>query len=164
MDCSEKLVAAWRARAIKMYPSDLRDTNENVRVTLLAVLCSSRPAEITDALVDLLVALVHKINARAERRVEKQLTAELKRVRGKESILFRLADAAIDRPEGTVWTVLYPVVGEETLRDLVAEAKANEKAFKAGGPHHPALLVQQLLPADAAAAAEDPGLSLQHNA
>jgi hypothetical protein len=38
--------------------------------------------------VELLVALVHKINARAERRVEKQLTAELKKVRGKEGILF----------------------------------------------------------------------------
>lgn len=130
-DCSEKLVAGWRARAIKMYPSDLRDTSEDVRATLLATLCSSRQAEITDALVDLLVALVHKINARAERRVEKQLTAELKRVRGKEGILFRLANAAIGRPEGTVRTVLYPVVGEKTLRDLVAEAKANEKAFKA---------------------------------
>ncbi|MCX5166315.1 DUF4158 domain-containing protein [Streptomyces sp. NBC_00264] len=67
--CSEKLVAAWRARAIKMYPSDFRDTSEDVRVTLLAALCFSRQAEITDALVELLVALVHKINARAERRV-----------------------------------------------------------------------------------------------
>ncbi|MET9423503.1 DUF4158 domain-containing protein [Streptomyces sp. NPDC006540] len=81
-DCSEKMVAAWRARAIKMYPSDFRDTAEDVRITLLAALCSSRQAEITDALVELLVALVHKINARAERRVEKQLTAELKKVRG----------------------------------------------------------------------------------
>ncbi|MEU6404988.1 DUF4158 domain-containing protein [Streptomyces sp. NPDC046985] len=35
-DCSEKLVAAWRARAIKMYPSDFRDTAEDVRITLLA--------------------------------------------------------------------------------------------------------------------------------
>ncbi|MFJ4428864.1 hypothetical protein [Streptomyces bobili] len=75
-DCSEKLVAVWRAQAIKMYPSDLRDTSDDVRITLLAALCWSRQAEITDALVDLLVALVHKINARAERRVEKQLTAE----------------------------------------------------------------------------------------
>jgi hypothetical protein len=49
-DCSEKLVAAWRARAIKMYPSDFRDTSEDVRITLLAALCSSRQAEITDAL------------------------------------------------------------------------------------------------------------------
>ncbi|MFJ2705430.1 Tn3 family transposase [Streptomyces sp. NPDC087428] len=130
-DCSEKLVAAWRARAIKMYPSDFRDTAENVRITLLAALCSSRQAEITDALVDLLVALVHKINARAERRVEKQLTAELKKVRGKEGILFELATAAVDKPDEVVRRALFPVVGEKTLRELVAEAKANEKVFKA---------------------------------
>ncbi|WP_327129513.1 Tn3 family transposase [Streptomyces sp. NBC_01727] len=130
-DCSEKLVAAWRARAIKMYPSDFRDTAEDVRITLLAALCLSRQGEITDALGDLLVALVQKINARAERRVERQLTAELKKVRGKEGILFRLADAAIGKPDEVVRRALYPVVGEKTLRDLVAEAKANEKVFKA---------------------------------
>jgi hypothetical protein len=130
-DCSEKLLAAWRARAIKMYPSDFRDTAEDVRITLLAALCSSRQAEITDALGDLLIALVQKINARAERRVERQLTAELMKVRGKEGILFKLADAAIGQPDELVRTALYPVVGEKTLRDLVAEAKANEKVFKA---------------------------------
>ncbi|MET9387682.1 Tn3 family transposase [Streptomyces sp. NPDC002928] len=130
-DCSEKLLAAWRSRAIKMYPSDFRDTAEDARITLLAALCSSRQAEITDALVELLVALVHKINARAERRVERQLTAELKKVRGKEGILFKLADAAIGKPDEVVREALYPVVGEKTLRDLVAEAKANEKVFKA---------------------------------
>lgn len=130
-DCSEKLVAAWRARAIKMYPSDFRDTAEGVRITLLAALCWSRQAEITDALVELLVALVHKINARAERRVEKQLTAELKKVRGKEGILFKLATAAVDKPDEVVRRALFPVVGEKTLRELVAEAKANEKVFKA---------------------------------
>ncbi|MFF8247440.1 DUF4158 domain-containing protein [Streptomyces griseus] len=130
-DCSEKLLAGWRSRAIKMYPSDFRDTAEDARITLLAALCSSRQAEITDALVELLVALVHKINARAERRVERQLTAELKKVRGKEGILFKLADAAIGKPDDVVREALYPVVGEKTLRDLVAEAKANEKVFKA---------------------------------
>lgn len=130
-DCSEKLVAAWRARAIKMYPSDFRDTAEDVRITLLAALCTSRQAEITDALVDLLVALVHKINARAERRVEKQLTAELKKVRGKEGILVKLATAAVGKPDEVVRRALFPIVGEMTLRELVAEAKANEKVFKA---------------------------------
>ncbi|MGC9381502.1 hypothetical protein [Streptomyces sp. MH13] len=110
-----------------MYPSDFRGTAEDARITLLAALCSSRQAEITDALVELLVALVHKINARAERRAERQLTAELKKVRGKEGILFKLADAAIGKPHEVVREALYPVVGEKTLRDLVAEAKANEK-------------------------------------
>ncbi|WP_307711260.1 DUF4158 domain-containing protein [Streptomyces sp. V4I23] len=128
---SEKLVAAWRARAIKMYPSDFRDTHEDVRITLLAALCSSREAEITDALVELLIALVHKINARAERRVERQLTAELKKVRGKEGILFKLAEAAVGKPDEVVRRALYPVGGEKTLKDLVAEARATEKVFKA---------------------------------
>ncbi|MFD7490813.1 hypothetical protein ACFV8T_00025 [Streptomyces sp. NPDC059832] len=95
------------------------------------MLCSSRQAEITDALVDLLIALVHKINARAERRVEKQLTAELRKVRGMEGILFKLAEAAVGKPDEVVRRALYPVVGEKTLRNLVAEAKANEKVFKA---------------------------------
>lgn len=118
VDCSEKMVAAWRARAIKMYPSDFRDTAEDVRITLLAALYSSRQAEITDALVELLVALVHKINARAERRVERQLTAELKKVRGKEGILFKLADAEVDGktrsmtpPTRCRWTASYARTG-----------------------------------------------------
>ncbi|MFF9019868.1 hypothetical protein [Streptomyces eurythermus] len=38
-----------------------------MRITLLAVLCSFRQAETTDAVADR-VALVHRINARAERR------------------------------------------------------------------------------------------------
>ena len=102
-----------------------------VRLTLLAALCWVRQAEITDALVDLLIGLVQKINARAEPRVERELTEDLRRVRGKEGILFRLAEAAVDHPDETVRTALFPVVGEATLRDLVREAKANEAAFQA---------------------------------
>lgn len=33
-------MAAWRVRAIKMYPSDFRDAGEEVRTTLLAALCA----------------------------------------------------------------------------------------------------------------------------
>lgn len=131
-DASERLVRAWRARALKMYPSDLRDTSTaGVRLTLLAALCSTRQSEITDALVELLIGLIHKINARAEKKVERELTADLRRVRGKESILFRMAEAALEQPEETVRKALYPVVAEKTLRELVAEAKANEKVFAA---------------------------------
>jgi len=70
---SDRLVAAWRARAARMFRSDFLDCPEPVRYTLLAALCWVRQAEITDALIGLLVDLVHKINARAERRVEKEL-------------------------------------------------------------------------------------------
>jgi hypothetical protein len=101
-DASEKLVDAWRARAARAFPSDLRDMPDPIMLTLLAVLCWVRSAEITDALVDLLIELVHKIGARADRRVEKELTEDLKRVRGKEGILFRLAEAAVEHPDDIV--------------------------------------------------------------
>ena len=99
------------------------------RLTLLAVLCWTRTVEILDALVELLIALVNKINTSAERRVEGELIADLKRVRGKEAILFALAEAAVDHPDDTVRQALFPVVGETTLRDLVREAKATKTAF-----------------------------------
>ncbi len=130
-DCSERLVEAWRARATRSYPSDLSASPRQVRLTLLAALCWVRSAEITDALVDLLLALVLKINTRADRRVERELTEDLRRVRGKEGILFRLAEAAVDHPDETVRKALFPVVGEGTLQDLVREAKADERVFQA---------------------------------
>ncbi len=48
---------------------------------------------------------------------------------GKQGILFKLAAASADHPDELVRTALYPVVGEATLRDLVAEARADERAF-----------------------------------
>ncbi len=129
-DATEPVIGAWRARAAQEYPSDLREHPRPVRLTLLAALCWARTGEITDGLVELLIGVVHKIGTRAENRVEGEMLADLRRVRGKQAILFRMAEAALEHPDETVRHALYPVVGEATLRDLVAEAKANEAAFK----------------------------------
>jgi hypothetical protein len=64
---------------------------------------------------------VHAIGARAERRVELRVMGELKRVTGKTNLLFEIAGAAVARPDGTVRDVVFPVAGEQTLRDLVRE-------------------------------------------
>ncbi len=93
-------------------------------------MCWSRTAEITDALVELLIDVVDKIRVRAENRVEKALVADLKRVRGKHGLLFALAGAAVDHPDETVRAALYPIVSEATLRQLVTEAKATEQLFR----------------------------------
>lgn len=128
-DASEKLVASWRARAAKLYPSDLRCSPQPVRLTLLAALCWSRSSEIADGLVDTLLGLVHRLDTRAENKLEGELTTELRRVRGKEGILFRLAEAAVSHPDEVVRQAIFPVVGEGTLNDLVREARANKRAF-----------------------------------
>ncbi len=127
---SDRIVAAWRARAARMYPSDFEDCGEPVRYTLLAALCWTRQAELGDGLVELLIGLIHRINARAERRVEKELIGELASVPGKRGIFTRIIDAALEHPDDTVRDAVYPVVpgGVKTLSALARELKATERA------------------------------------
>jgi TnpA family transposase len=131
-DVAPKVVEAWRARAAVESPSHLRDHPPALRLTLLAALLRAREREITDTLVDLLIATVHRIGARAEKRVSEELVAAVRRVTGKENILFRVADAALAHPEGTVRQVVFPAVsgGEATLRDLVAEFKSSGSTYR----------------------------------
>jgi hypothetical protein len=105
-------------------PSHLRGHGDELTVTLLAAW------EITDALVTLLLRTVHAIEARADRRVTKQLVAEFKRAQGKENLLFRVAEAATARPDDTVRQVVFPIVGEDNVRHLVAEYKASGSAYR----------------------------------
>jgi TnpA family transposase len=128
---SDRIVAAWRARAARMFPSDLQECTEPVRYTLLAALCWTRQAELVDGLVKQLIDLIQRINARAERRVEKELIGELTAVPGKRGILARMVTAALDRPDETVRTVVFPAVpgGEKTLRALAKELMATEKVI-----------------------------------
>jgi TnpA family transposase len=126
-DVAEKRIARWRARAAGEYPSTLRrDHTPEVALTLLAVLCWCRQTELTDSLVELFIDLVRVINTRAERRVDKAQLAEFRRVADKENVLYRLAGVSMAHPDGVVREVVYPAVGEDTLKNLVAEAKATE--------------------------------------
>jgi hypothetical protein len=110
-----------------VFPSTLRrDHSPPVMLTLLAVLCWCRLTEVTDSLVELFIDLVRAINTRAERRVDKAQIAEFRRVGDKENVLFKLAGVSLARPDEPVREVVYPAVGEQTLKDLVAEAKATE--------------------------------------
>lgn len=97
---------------------------------MLAAFYWLRRQEITDSLVELLIQLVHGIGARAERKVEKELINDLKRVSGKNSLLFRIAAATSDDPDGSVKDVVYPVISKQTLQDLVKEFKATGQTYK----------------------------------
>ena len=127
---SPGLVKEYRQRAATEAPSELRAHKDPVRATLLAALLWSRGREITDSLVELLTQVVHRIGARAERRVEREILNDFRRVTGKTKILFRLAEAAVESPEGVVREVLYPVVGEHTLKDLIKEFKSTGPAYR----------------------------------
>jgi TnpA family transposase len=131
-DLPAKVLLAYRRRVAAEELHELRRHPTAIRLTLLAAFCHARGREITDALIDLLIATVHRIGATAEKRVENELIADLKRVAGKPALLFKLAVASLAKPDDTVRAVVFPVVGEQTLRDLVAEGEATGPLYR----HH----------------------------
>ena len=114
-------VELYRQRVAVQPPSDLRRLPDAVRITWLAAFVHLRGRALTDSLIELLVETVHAIGARAERRVELKVMNELRKVTGKNNLLFEIANASLAKPDGTVRQVVFPVAGEQTLRDLVRE-------------------------------------------
>jgi len=120
----------FRRRVLAEAPYEIRRHPEAARLTWLAAFVYLRGRSLTDDLVDLLIETVHHIGARAERRVERELLDDLRRVSGKQNLLFQVADASLDQPDGRVRDVVFPVVGEQTLRDLVKEWKSTGPTYR----------------------------------
>lgn len=119
-----------RRRVSVEAPYELRRHPEAARLTWLAAFVHQRVRTLTDDLVDLLIETIHTIGARAERKVERELLEDLKRVTGKQNLLFALAEATLAAPDGVVRDVVFPVVGEQTLQDLVKEWKATGPTYR----------------------------------
>lgn len=95
---SQKVLHHYRQRASAEPPRELRRHPDPIRYTLVAAFCWLRSQEITDSLVELLIQIVHRIGINAERRVDKELINDLKRVNGKNGMLFRIAEASLEHP------------------------------------------------------------------
>ena len=80
--------------------------------------------------MDLLIQIVHRISVRAEKKVVDELLGDLQKVHGKTTLLFKMAEAALEQPNGVVKEVLYPVVSEQTLSDLVKEYRSNGPTYR----------------------------------
>lgn len=86
------------------------------------------------------------------RRVEKELIDDFKRVDGKPHLLFRIAEASLEHPLELVKDVVYPVVSQKTLQDVVKEYKSNatyrQKVYsvmRASYVHHYRRMVPKIL-------------------
>jgi hypothetical protein len=114
----------WCKRRIAVEDlSEIRRHPPQVRYSLLAAFCTVRAEEITDTLVELLIAVIHKMGSRAKHIVNKEVIRDIKRVQGKNRLLYEVASASLENPDESVRKVVYPVAPEQTLRDLVAEYK-----------------------------------------
>ncbi len=89
-----------------------------------------RRAEIIDGLVELLIQVIHRLTVRADNKVKKTMLKDFKKVYGKNHILYKIADAAIEDPDGKISEVIYPIANESTLSNLIKEYKSNGPGYK----------------------------------
>ena len=141
-----KLVTHYRQRAASEPPRELRRHPPETRYTLLAALCWQREREITDNLIELLIRIAHRVGVRAEEKVDEELLRFAKKVVGKARLLYKLAKAAEEQPEGTVKDVIYPAVGEETLEEFDPGGRDGRSARAAGKGREPRFVQSSLPP------------------
>lgn len=97
---------------------------------MIAAFCHQRGQEILDNLVELLVQIVHRLRINAERRVERELIADFKRVPGKDLILYKIAEATLAHPERSVRDVIYPIASPEKLTALLKEQQSTGVTYQ----------------------------------
>lgn len=127
---SPKLVQQYRRRASAELAGQLRSHPATIRYTLIASFCHQRVQEITDSFVELLVQIIRRLSINAERRVERELITNFKRVNNKEAILYRIAEAALANPDQPVKDVIYPIASPEKLNTLIQERKRTGATFR----------------------------------
>ncbi|EQD86551.1 hypothetical protein GCM10009533_37270 [Saccharopolyspora spinosporotrichia] len=125
-DCPSDLIDAWCTHGAACTPDELLAMPRAVRLTLLAALCAVRRRETADMLVAVLIGLVHQLHARIEARFEQSLPQDPWLERERHALLPKLLGAALDRPDEPVRSVLYPLVSEKTMRELVKDAATRE--------------------------------------
>jgi len=79
---------------------------------------------VTDSLVDLLLLVIRRIGAKAEKHIKKQYLDEIQTVEGKQRLLRHVAEAALAGPEKTIRAGIYPVMSEEKCKALLKEYQA----------------------------------------
>jgi hypothetical protein len=97
---------------------------------LLACVLHIRTMEGTDDAVRMLLEIIRRRDTQTEQPLQQELLRDMKRVAGQVQLLYRIAEAVVEEPDGTIRTVRFPQVKEETLRDLAAEAQASGPQYR----------------------------------
>ena len=84
---SKSYLSKIKRRVISESIHELKRHPSHTKYALLAIFTYIRQREITDDMVDLLIHVIHKIGARAERKITKEFIQNFKKVRNKEGVL-----------------------------------------------------------------------------
>ncbi|MCP4360162.1 MAG: Tn3 family transposase [Chloroflexi bacterium] len=126
VDVPNSVLKQYRQRVAIEAPREVRRHPDAVRYTLLAAFCWLRRQEIIDSLIDLLLGIVKRIHANAEKVILRQVLKEIKKVYGKGKLLYKIAKVTTKQPKGVVSDVIYPVASETLLNRVVEEYETSD--------------------------------------
>ena len=122
-DIPQRFLEEYAQKAKVESLSHLQRHRDEQTITLLAAFSWVRERQLTDQLVELLIQLLNTIRLRAKQKVEQELLADFIKVGGKQQLLFQMVAAIWKNPDGIIRDVLYPLIGEDRLEQLVKESK-----------------------------------------
>ena len=121
----------------RLNPSDLKQMTDNNRCANLLIYGHIRKEQLTDKLIDMFNRIIRNVIHKSEKRIVKKLINDVKKVYGKEIILFQIAEACLEQPDGTIRDKIFPIVGKDKLKNIIDE-------YKKKGPKYQSLLHQQI--------------------
>lgn len=129
VDVPPRALLILKRRARNERAGEMREHPEAIRHTLLACFIHLRASEVTDDVTRMTIEIIHRLDSKTEQQLDRELLRDIKKVEGKVQILFRVAEAVTEKPDGKVRDVIFSRVKEEVFRSLVAE-------FKTSGPQY----------------------------
>lgn len=129
-DIPQRFLEEYAQKAKIESLSHLQRHRDEQTITLLAAFSWVRERQLTDQLVELLIQLLNAIRLRAKQKVEQELLADFIKVGGKQQLLFRMAAAIWENPDGIIRDVLFPLIGEDRLEQLVKESKQSGNYYQ----------------------------------
>src|SRR5208283_2200013 len=125
-----KVIDTFERRAKNERPSELRIHPDHVKYSLLASYAYCRTCEVVDDAIKMFIDLIHRMDLESDQQLDRELVRDLKRVEGKVQMLFRIANAVVKKPGGTIREVIFPEVNEETFQELATEYAATGDRFR----------------------------------
>lgn len=124
---SPKYLKKYYTRSVSENINELKRHPEPIKYTLLSIFIHFKGREIRDNLVDLLLKIIHNLSKNSERRIDKAFKDEIKHIRNKNGILLNIAKAVIENPDESIKDVIYPIIDQEKLVNLVKELEYTSK-------------------------------------
>lgn len=129
-DVPDDMLKLLRERAAPEGSYQMKRHPPNFRYAFMAALLHFRRMELTDNVTEIFLDLVRRIEKKADKKLERDLVRSIRAVYKKGELLYKIAKASTQSPQGTVENVLFPAVGEETLHRIIEEYEGREMKYE----------------------------------